>query len=175
MNTLIVVIFWLAVWHFLCEAILAPSAKMILRNRLFAMRDQVRHIHIERGDDRMAPDVELLHDGINRFLPRLKQVTPLLLHEIDSAYRKDPGVHEIVDARRQVIESAADPRIKDIVGRINDVLSKAMIANTAGWMIYLLPIGVVFVCFSRLTRLAAELFVTPSCTLDRLTHHGLHA
>lgn len=175
MSTLIIVIFWLAVWHFLCEGILAPSARMILRNRLFALRDQVRHIHIERGGNRMAPDIALLHDGINRFLPRLKQITPLLLHDIDSAYRTDPEVRAIVQSHQQIIESAADPRIKEIVSQINGVLTKAVIANTAGWMVYLLPIGIVFVCFSRLTRLAAELFMTPSATVDVMTHNGLHA
>lgn len=175
MSTLIVIIFWLAVWHFLCEGIVTPSARMILRNRLFVLRDQVRHIHIERGGNSMAPDIVLLHDGINRFLPRLKQITPLLLLDIDAAYRTDPEVRATVDARQQIIESAADPRIREIVSQTNKILADAMIANTAGWMIYLLPIVLVFVCFSRLTHLAAELFVTPSSTLDRLTHNGLHA
>lgn len=173
MSNLLIILLILSAWHFVYEAILLPGYRMRLRNELFALRDTVRNLHLERGSRELSPELELLHDGINYYLTRLHRITPTVVLQIEAAYRQNEDIRATIDARRRLIEQADDSRIREISQHINTVISQALVANIGGWMIYIIPVVIAISLFSWLKRLSAELFMAPSRTVDQFMNDGL--
>ena len=71
MTTTILVLLALAVFHFVYESILAPSLRLSLRFRLFALRDEARQLKIECVDSLNDAHCVFLQASINRDFKRI--------------------------------------------------------------------------------------------------------
>ncbi|WP_201344631.1 hypothetical protein [Thiohalobacter sp. COW1] len=167
MSYFILVLAFLAILHFIYDGIVLPSIRMHLRNKLFALRDELRQIKI--CDEECDPQVfNLLHDGINRFLNRLHRLTIDRQVQFMREYENDDELRYEIDQRWKLVESCENEDVTRIFEEANDVLRVAYLANMGGWFFYLIPIALIAFSLKKLSNEAREMFVMPNREVDRL-------
>lgn len=173
MTTLLITGLIIATWHFIYEGIIAPSIRLHLRNKLFALRDEIRAIHLNdiAKQDRQA--FWFVHDGINNLLNRLPALTLERSSKLKRAYSMNPALGKALDAHIEKVRSARDPAILDVFNRTNKVIIMVLVTNAGGWLIYIVPIGIVVALAGKVKRLTAKLsrlgvglLLTPESTIE---------
>lgn len=170
MDIAIIVIGALAFAHFIYEGIVAPSLRMKLRNQMFELRDELRHLHAT--DDRCTREAfDIAHSGINQYINRLHIVTLSLMSRFKAAYR-DKAFREEVERRRKALDACKSSELQSIVSRANHNIEAAFAANSGMWFVYLAPLAmaVLFVTTltSKLHGLVFRLFATSEARTNAL-------
>lgn len=168
MATLIIAIAFLALFHFLYDGIILPSIRQHLRNRLFALRDKLRLEYINGIDKQDIEAFNLTHEAINNFVNRLPMLTISVYAEIEVAIKNDHKLKEKVNKRRAILENCKSPKIKEVNESINKILFDAFIANSGGWMIYLIPMAVLLTIWRKLATNCKELVVVPHREIGKI-------
>ncbi|MFY3630858.1 hypothetical protein ACOTFH_29860 [Achromobacter xylosoxidans] len=174
MKTLLTIALLLSVWHFLYEGIIAPSIRMRLRNRLFALRDELRRAHAKGISKNDEEAFWFVHDGINNFLNRLPSLTIEKTSRLRTRYRTDARIRTIITEHAEKVASLQDPVIRSVFERTNDVIRDAMMTNAGGWFIYIVPLAFVVVLTSSITRKAKSILLTPKREIERLMPSNQH-
>lgn len=162
LSKLILFVIFVAILHFIYEAIIAPSIRLHLRNRLFTIRDSLRSnkiIHGIKKEDEEA--FNLVHDGVNNLLTRLPQLTIYNSIALRNEYIKNQKLRDEVDARVALVEHCGNQCIYNAYTQANLIVEHAMLANMGGWFFYLIPIFSVLLVLRKLSNLAGRLLVTP--------------
>ena len=168
MSTLILVVFSISVFHFIYESIIAPSIRMVLRDKLFALRDRLRELKIERDIESEA--FEGLHDGINFLLPRLNCITISLTRDIADALKDDPDLRDRANNRREIIESSKNPCVVEIQKETFTICSMALACNSGPWFIYIFPIYIFPIALlTRLTGALKTALMLPAYCAEKLS------
>lgn len=150
MSYLVLGLFFLAIAHFIYESILAPSFRMDQRFQLFALRDELCLLKIDRGQEVDDKHFHYLQDSINALLAFLPRFDAATLAAIERQLKHDPGLKKKVEARSRVLDDCRMPELISIRKRTLVAAAKTFLVNTGGWGIYLLPIAGVMVCLSSL-------------------------
>jgi hypothetical protein len=168
MSTFLIVLAWLAIFHFVYEGIIAPAARIRLRNQLFVTRDQLRQAKIDgvaEGDEEVFWQV---HDGVNFFLSRLPHLTVTTQVSATEAYRRDAKLAAVVDERIARVAKCQDARLTGARDKTVAVMLEAYVCNSGGWTVYVLPVALFFVAYSKLKRLVTSLILTPEAQTAKL-------
>jgi hypothetical protein len=162
----------LALIHFVFEGIIAPSMRMSLRNKLFELRDEIRELK-EIG---LNPQDEAvfwhIHDGINSFINKLPHLTVHNQANAVRAYKTNPHLKNVIDARIHMMESCTNSQLKTIFTKTTTVVEEAFLINMGGWFFYVLPIAVALFAVGYLKRIASSIIVAPSVDTNRLFKHA---
>jgi len=161
MKVIILILVIIATIHFVYDGILLPSIRMQLRNRLFALRDQARRHAIARSESLDKDAFDLIHNGINLFLNRLPQITISTAVRAQQMYEKQSSIRREVNKHSQIIDQCTDNELVDIFKQSNEILSFALIANTAGWFIYIIPIALFVLAFKKVLGLVKDITLMP--------------
>jgi len=161
MTTFIILLSIIALFHFVYEAIIAPSLRMHFRNKLFVLRDEIRSVRM----DGVHPDDEkafwYTHDGINSFLSRLPLLTISARVKATLAYAEDADLQTLMKERRAMLANCKDERIRDIFERTSHLLEEVFVVNMGAWAIYVLPIVGFFASIGGLKKLVTNLILMP--------------
>ena len=168
MSTLFIVAAFFAILHFVYEGIIAPGQRIRLRNKLFVLRDRLRAVRIEGVDAKDDPAFWYVHDGINALLSRLHSLTVSARATTELRHDRDAELRQRVDARMAMLRECSNPQIKKIFDEASSVIEEAFIVNMGGWMFYLVPVAILWVCLGQLKTLASELLVLPEKDSRRL-------
>lgn len=168
MEYVILILFLLAAFHFVYNGIVLPTLRFHLRNKLFAVRDEIRNLKIERRDKCDAAAFKLLHDGINNYLPRLHMLTLSFQVDFQRQYANDQSFRKRVDERRKVIENCSDHDFKQIAKEANEILEWTFVANMGGWFVYVVPIALLVGSVFKLSELATRVIATNSEDIGRM-------
>lgn len=168
MATLIIATVFLALFHFLYDGIILPSIRQHLRNKLFALRDKLRMEYINGLDKQDIEAFNLTHEAINNFVNRLPMLTITVRAEIEVAIKNDHKLKEKVNKRRAILESCQSAKIKEINESINKILLEAFIANSGGWLVYLIPVAVLLTIWQKLATDCRELVVVPHREIGKI-------
>ncbi len=172
MSKFIIFLALLAAIHFIFEAIIAPSLRMVLRNKLFKLRDEIRRLKIDGLDKQDEEAFWYIHDGINYFINRLPYLTVQNQANAIVAYKKDPALRERVDARMKMMEQCNNKQLKAVFSKTTLVVEEAFLANMGGWFFYILPIAMVLAAIGTLKRIASSIILAPTRDTDRLFSHA---
>lgn len=171
MDILILIIAACAFLHFIYEGIVAPSIRTKLRNDMFELRDELRNLHISKDDRCSREAFEIAHTGVNQYLDRLHAVTISFMRRFREAY-KDADFRADVERRQMVLNSCESTELRKIVASANSRIELALFANSAGWLIYLVPVALLGICIKAITRWVhrriSQLFATPEAGTFRL-------
>jgi len=159
MSTFIVIISFLALFHFIYELIVLPSIRLHLRNQLFSLRDDIRHLKINGLEKKDEQAFWFVHDGINIFLTKIPKITFLKLIKFKEAHDKDPSFLKEAEMRISVVKNSSNEAIISIFRSTSDILVKAVIANMGAWFFYLVPIFVLTVFMRQLSKSISGLIV----------------
>ena len=166
-SILVFLLLALCAWHLIYEGIVAPTIRIKLRNMLFSIRDDLRRVAIDgiREQDKAA--FAFLQDGINAFLNRLPGLTFDLLRRLNHEFSNNESLKGEIEEREKIISNAR-PEFRKIFADTNSVIKVAVIVNSGGWFVYLIPIAVAATSVSWLKRVASEMIVAPAREADRL-------
>ncbi|UCE59291.1 MAG: hypothetical protein JSU63_17840 [Phycisphaerales bacterium] len=153
---LILVLIVLALWHFVCDGIMAPSLRLRVRYKLFAIRDSLRAL--QSRDSEIGSGVfRMLHENINTAIELVPALSVSLIVKAEQRFREDPELREWVDARVKILDSCPIEEVHVIRDRMNTLVRDALFINAAGWLIWLVPIAGIF----HLVRSIPKVVVLP--------------
>ena len=143
MITLFYILIVLAVWHFVYETILLPSIRWNLRNELFALRDRLRNVVIEKQKyDKTVFD--LVHNVLNNYINRLHWVDLRFEFKFREILKNNPAIRKEVEQNLQKIEESKNQEIKAVFNQTKSILCRAFAANIGGFLFYLPLVFIVF-------------------------------
>lgn len=173
MSTLLIACLFLAVWHWLYESAFAPMARLVLRNRIFSLRDKLRRLAIEQPRARGSEAYKVLEEELNYLANRLGV---LRLDAVWNARHelRDQAVRTEIEHKRAIIQRSDYPALREIDDELGKICTAAFVVNTGGWAAYLVPvlIGVMFA--SEIHRGLRAILFSPR-TRPHDDAHGLYA
>lgn len=168
---ILIALFAIAILHFIYDGIVLPGVRQHYRNKLFALRDELRWEMIQGINAEDKDAFNLVHDAINAFANRL----PLLTIAVQKAFEKDlednERLRKMIEKRREILAQCRNENIKRIAHEVNVVLEGVYIANSGGWFIYLIPIALVVTTLKKLTEVSSELAIAPVQEVRKIIPH----
>jgi len=158
------------IFHFVWEAILAPSFRLSLRYELFRMRDLVRKLHHECPDDCSEDVYRYLQGGINNGIRLLPKTDLVLLSAIEQAMKTDEALRKRIEKRRELLDACINPDVKQIRTDVQKISQKALLINLGGWAIYVVPVIVAFASCKAASRFIKNTLLIPEGELQRFSH-----
>lgn len=174
MKYLIYVTITLAALHYIYEGILAPSFRLRLRFKMFALRDRLRKLKIERGDELRDEVFNVLQASINNTTTLLHRTTVDVIRRAESDYQHDPALRRRIDRRIAIVESCDMPEVKEILKETRRALTIAVLVNHGGWGIYVVPFLALIFCLARLKDFVLKATAFPDYEVERLVPTELH-
>ena len=157
----------LSLWHFLFEAAIAPNWRLCQRLRLFQLRDQLRDHMIRHQTDLDEVRVaELLQTRANVSIQVLSRVNIMQLLKFERFVDSHPDLKTKIENEQQLIDSSCD-ELKKISRQIDATVLKAFVFNAGGWIVYIVPMIVVFAMAARLTATLSMLLRSPLDVIDK--------
>lgn len=171
MDIAIIALALLAFAHFIYEGIIAPSVRMKLRNKMFGLRDDLRHLHVS-SEKCSREAFEIAHSGINQYINRLHGITIAFVSRFKTAYRNNPSLRDEVERRKRVLDACSSPELQGIITRANQNIEFALLINMGMWFLYLVPVAVAASCITAVTakihRFVYRLFATSEASTEKL-------
>ena len=141
MATLIFIAFFLVVFHFVLEAVILPNFRLNMRYKYFALRDELIAL---KCDKKIADDTfRYVHSMINTSIAIMADFDLGSFVMIKQKIAKDDSARKSIAKRVKRIESAQEPRVKEIYNEIGKLGLKVIAANSSGLVIYLLPLAII--------------------------------
>jgi len=158
----------LVIWHFVYQAILLPSFRLKLRFEFFSLRDKLRLLKIRYKSDINDNLYHYLHDQINSNLHNLHYLDFGLLYEAYIKLKNDSRFNKVVEDRMNLFKNCQVDEIKDIHSEIADLFLKALVTNSGGWTIYIIPPSIIFLLFKGIKNLVNKITFIPERDIDKL-------
>lgn len=152
MITLLETMFFLSLAHFIYESILAPSWRVSLRYRLFALRDEARML---KGAGQGLLDDEhyaYLQDSINTMISMLHRYDVASIAATELRYSRDPEFRRRLDVRAAILDGCSNVHARSIRGRSVDLIARAVLVNSGMLCAPLFPLALMGVGFSALQK-----------------------
>ena len=160
MATLIVIICVLALLHFVYDGIVAPSLRLRLRFRLFALRDRLRDVKFVEGD-RVSDEVFLcLQNGINGATRLLSIFDVSTMVQASREIERDKEVAQRLAKREELLRWCPVEEVAEIRRQVGTTMFYALCVNSGAWFLFVAPIGVIVVCIKSLLQWVKSLFLT---------------
>lgn len=142
MNWLLFAAFVLVAYHLIWEMAIAPTLRMRFRNRIFALRDELRR-HLIAQPGRIGDHAAgYLEDSLNTAITYMDRLQIDTLIASRRAYQRDMTYRQKVDQRSAAIDG--DRLTGELHDRLARISFDAFMVNIGGWFIYLVPPLLVF-------------------------------
>lgn len=142
MIDLIFIIAFLALFHFVYESILAPSFRLSLRFKLFALRDELRALKIECGARLDDKHFHFLQDSINALISVLFRVDITLMAIAVQSYKTDPEFRRRVDERAKILDDCTVEPAREIRRKSLWIFAQALAVNCGIFFTIVAPIAI---------------------------------
>ena len=162
MENILLIIVILSIFHFIYEGIVAPTLRVYQRNKLFVLRDKLREIDYQelKGNDKYA--YEYIERGLNNIISNLPKLNSYSFHRYIEKIEKDSKLKKEITTRSEKIKQTSIQDLKEIYEEAGKVTYDTVCINSGAWFIYLIPIVLSILFFSKGLRLAKDFFVTPN-------------
>src|SRR5215213_10262893 len=120
----------LAVAHFVFESILAPSLRLRLRFKFFALRDALRALKIACDSKLDDKHFDYLEESINTFIGVLPRIDFAMVTASELEYRRDEEFRRRVDQRLMVLDDCVIPDAKEIRTKTLRLATWALAVNS---------------------------------------------
>lgn len=140
MTTLFFILLGLGLFHFIYEGIILPSYRMKLRYDLFALRDKLRRTKAEKGEAVDKKVYLLIQESLNNQIKFLPHITINLVWRALRDIKADPELATDISQRIALVNNTDLPELKEINEAGSKILATALIWNSLGLLIYVLPL-----------------------------------
>lgn len=134
-----IALFVFALYHFIYEAILAPSLRLDLRFEAFILRDELRNLKINNAEALHDRHFNYLQDSINTLIAMLARFDLATISQIENEIKRDPELQKRAELRLAALDDCEFPEAKRIRRASIAIASKALAVNSGGWLIYVVP------------------------------------
>jgi hypothetical protein len=156
----------LALIHFIYEGIVAPSLRLNLRYHLFALRDDLRKLKYDDGEQ-LTDEVFLLLQGvINNAILLLHRVNLEVVVKTEIRVEKDKELAGRIAERIALVENCDIEAIRHIQEKACRILTVALLVNNGAWIIYIIPIFVIVFGAKRITNFVKEAVAFPESDIN---------
>jgi hypothetical protein len=140
-----------ALFHFVWQSTIAPSLRLDVRFRVFALRDELRRLKL--ADQPVSDDAfHIVEEMLIAVLHVLYEIdVPLLIH-CDWYANTDQKFKEQIQKRMEIVKSANCPELEKIVVQARKQLVRAAKINSGGWMPYVIPSVMTLLFFKTLCK-----------------------
>lgn len=166
MNILLYSFLLIALYHLIYEGILLPSLRLRLRFRLFEIRDRLRDLKNREKDCCSDQAFAYLQDSINNGLGMLHRTDLITLLKVEEQVEQDDVLKRQLARRSEVLSEVVDPDVRAIMRSISHVGRAAVILNSGGWFIYVVPAMLALIAFGRIKAIVKELLVFPEGRIE---------
>lgn len=158
----------LAIIHFVYEGIIAPSVRLELRYEAFKMRDKLRKLKIEHGDQVNDELFQILQRSLNNEIALLHRATISSFYHASKALRGSKRAQEEIERIEQLVSECQLEEVHEIreKGVLN--IAFAFVVNSGGWLIYILPIALVVKSYNSIITLAKRLMGLSESDIDQM-------
>lgn len=168
MATFFLIIAALAVIHFIYEGILAPSIRMHLRFRLFALRDEVRALKCEQSNPLPDDIFLLLQSGINNAIVLLHKINIYVTNQAQQVIENDKELARTIESRIALIENCKSQEAKNIHREACKTIEIALIVNNGGLWLYIIPVFLAYRTIASVATMAKEVIVLREPEFQRI-------
>lgn len=171
MALFIIALSLITVIHFIYDGIILPSIRQHLRNKLFELRDELRWLKINGIGHADNQAFELVHDAINTLANRLPMLTLTVKESCRREIHNNSQLQQAIERRINVMKHCENAEIQRIYTDMNRIIDRAFIANAGGWLIYIVPIVILFGTLKKLVSISTEIAMMPSYYMNKLIPH----
>lgn len=129
---------FLALWHFIVEAIIVPSERATIRLRLFAVRDKLRNMAADKLTNEY--EFEEAQSKLNNLIRLAPSIDAFLISKWTAKLKTDKELAQRIEKRQTEFESKASKEVKDLISDAIKIGTDAVRINSLSWIIYLVPI-----------------------------------
>lgn len=152
MIILLETMFFLALAHFVYESILAPSLRLSLKYKLFALRDEVRMLDATCPGLLDDKHYTCLQDSINTMIAMLHRYDFVTIAATELRYRRDAAFRKRLDMRAAFLDGCNDPQVQSIRRRSIELMGRAVAVNSGMLCAPLYPLALMGIGFSALRK-----------------------
>jgi len=158
MEIFIIIVFSVALWHYIYENLIAPNLRLKIIHDLFTERDNLYAIKIlEDTQEVDKKAIEIIDQNIKFMKVRMSEITINRLLQFQKLYKSDEKLRSKIDSQELKISSSKNSDIKNIDKKLNNIAINALLINSGGWLIYLLPLAIIKVMFTDLIQSAKQI------------------
>jgi hypothetical protein len=153
--------------YFIYEGIVAPSLRAVSRLQLFALRDRLRKLKMERRDlsDEVFCD---LQSSINFATAHVNQIDLRLIRNARKAFERDAELREYVARRVAMFDACPIEELHLIREDYFEALDWVLFVYSAGLFPYLIPIVIGFSIKDSLQNTVKNVFSLPDNEINKI-------
>ena len=144
---LIVILALLTLVHFVYESILAPSLRLEIRFELFKLRDELRFIKINLGNELDDKHYHFLQDSINTLIRNLYRFDLAIVTKAMIEVKRDKDLKKRVQERSLFLDDCTVAEARRIRNESINLAFRALRVNSGGWAVYFIPVIATIVCY----------------------------
>lgn len=151
MATLLIILLFGAIFHFVYENIIAPMFRVETRYELFRLRDEIRE---DRSVCNPKDDeaFRIVDGQICSAIRRLHTIDLPTHYIATKEYFENETFRKRVDKKISVLKDCANPRIKEARHELTLITLKVIVINSGGWVYVLVPVIAAVLVVSSLTH-----------------------
>jgi hypothetical protein len=175
MSYLILSMAILAVIHFIYESIIAPSLRLSIRYELFCLRDQLRQLKIEHGDELDDKHFCYLQDSINTIISALPRIEIVAIAHMKTVLENDDELRNRLNVRQEILDDCIIPEMTEIRRKSIALSIRALGVNGGMWSVYIIPIMAVGGVYRSIERRIKALVSLSDLDIDKIApriHHN---
>lgn len=165
---ILLLVTFLAIIHFIYEAIIAPSMRFKARLDLFRLRDELRSMKIKHGDTLDDKHFNYLQDSINSTINMIPRFELMTISMMMVALKKDSYLEKKLQERLKVLDDCVIPDVIEIRKRSMDIALRAYFINSGMWFCYLLPIAISLGLYKALKDKIRSIISLPIHGLEKI-------
>ena len=141
MASFIFILVLCAFWHFIYEGVITPSYRYSTRFKLFALRDKLRAVKIEKNNE-LNDDVFIYMDSsLSSIINYLSDISIYSFYEVNKAVKSNTKLMQLINNKRTLINDCQLVEIREIKKQIIIITLKTLIVNSGGVVFYLIPVA----------------------------------
>jgi len=140
MATLLFFLILLSILIFVYESIILPSVRLRIRYQIFALRDKLRFLKIEKGNALDDEAFAYSQDCLNTLLAFLHRYDFSAMVRAALFFRKNPTLYkEALEEQRRILQKCDVEEFHRIIKEYTDLAILSVTANSFGLLLVLAP------------------------------------
>ena len=130
---------------------------MSMRYKLFALRDRLRMLKIEHGEDIKRDVYQIVEENINTAINVLPFYTGSYIIKAGKIFDENEKLKRSVENRVKKVDSCNILEIREISAKATDYTLQTLLFNSGGWIPYMVPIFILMISYGWIRRMTKEL------------------
>lgn len=161
MATTLLIIFILAIIHFSYENIIAPTLRIYQRNKLFALRDELRNVDFYALNKQDKQAFEYVENSLTNCIQNLPYMNIYSFTRYKHEYAENEHLRNTVKEKIDKITNCSISEIKNVFNDAGEVVYHTIWINSGMWFLYLIPIALILILCEIGIKLVKKMIVSP--------------